>query len=203
MLWQRGLPLIPNVQTKLRKAANELVEKKLNLEEWYNTVTKIIQNHYESMKTAPPSVSQAFAMTPAGSCPCCGSNETIAQEAADVAAHSIDISSMSADQINEADAAVAQKFGVDFVQRCDACGCTGHISLNCLNRCCFCKVKLNKGTGTIKHLATCPNTHQGRAVAEARAGAQAQPTACYSKRLTTLRLKTMSPMSHQPASLPP
>ena len=42
MLWQRGLPLIPNVQTKLRKAANELVEKKLNLEEWYNTVTKII-----------------------------------------------------------------------------------------------------------------------------------------------------------------
>ena len=92
MLWQRGLPLIPSVQTKLWKAGNELVVKKLNLEEWYNTVTKIVQNRYELTKNTPPSVGQAFAMTPAASCPCCGSNETVAQEAADIAASSIDIS---------------------------------------------------------------------------------------------------------------
>ena len=159
ILWQRGLLLIMNVHAKLQKAGNELVEKKLNLEEWYNTVAKIIQNHYEALKTAPPSVGQVFTMTPAGNCPCCGSNETVAQEAADVAASSINISNMTSDEIDEADAAVAHRFRVDAAQRCYACGCTGHISLNCPNGCCFCKVKPSKGTGMTKHLPACPEAH--------------------------------------------
>ena len=44
MLWQRGLPPIPAVQAKLKKAGSELGVQKLNLEEWCSTVAK---------KTAP------------------------------------------------------------------------------------------------------------------------------------------------------
>ena len=198
MLWQQGLPLIPTVQAKLKKAGNELVEKKLNLEEWYNTVAKILQTHYEASKSAPPQVGQAFSLSPAGGCPCCGSHETAVQDAADMAASSINISNMSSDEIDEADAAVAKRFGVDAVQRCYACGHTGHISLNCPHGCCHCKAMPNKGTGHIQHKYDCPDARQGGKVAAARAGVRAQPGAGLAN-----RARTPTPMRLQQRSQSP
>ena len=171
MLWQHGLPLIPNVQNKSRKAGYKLIEKKLNLEEWHNIMAQIIQRHYELTKTAPPSVGQAFAARSATGCPCCGSEEIAAQEAADAAPSLTDISKMTAKEISEAYALTAQQHGVEAVRSCDACGQTGHISANCPNGCRFCKVKPDRGTGSIRHHFTCPMHWQGSRVAAVRAGA--------------------------------
>ena len=53
MLWQHGMPNILAVHSKLRKASRKLVVEKLNLDEWYDTVAKILQDNYEGSKAAP------------------------------------------------------------------------------------------------------------------------------------------------------
>ena len=119
MLWQRGMLNIPAVHAKLRKASNELVVQKLNLEEWYDTVAKILQNHYEASKAAPSHphiVGQAFTLSHTAACPCCGSYESTAQEEADMAAGALDISKMSEVEIDEADAAFAKQHSVNVVR---------------------------------------------------------------------------------------
>jgi hypothetical protein len=105
MLWQRGMLNIPAVHAKLRKASRELVVQKLNLEEWYDTVAKILQNHYEASKAAPNhphNVGQAYTLSHTAACPCCGSHETTAQEEAGMAAGALDISKLSEEEIDVA-----------------------------------------------------------------------------------------------------
>ena len=207
MLWQRGMPNIPAVHAKLRKASRELVVQKLNLEEWYDTVAKILQNHYEALKTVPghPHVGQAYhasTLSHTAACPCCGSHETTAQDAADMAAGALDVSRLTQDEIDVADAATTTHHGVEAVRRCYACGRTGHIQANCPYGCCHCRQKLHKGTGMIKHDNTCPNRQQGSSVARARAGiARGQPPAGFSNKLRLTAPNRMNPRSSSPGHL--
>jgi len=205
MLWQRGMPNIPAVHVKLRKASREMVTAKLDLEEWYDTVAKILQNHYEASKTAPshPHVGQAyqaFTLSHTAACPCCGSHETTAQDEADMAAGALDISKLSEEEIDVADAATAKQHGVEAVRRCYACGRTGHIQSNCPYGCRHCKQKLHKGTGVIRHSETCPERRQGSSVARYRAGManRGQPPAGLGNRSRPPTLTRMHPRIPSP-----
>ena len=121
MLWQRGMLNIPAVHIKLKKAARDMVTAKLDLEEWYDMVATILQNHYEALKTAPshPHVSQAYqasTLSHTAACPCCGSHESAAQDAADMAAGALDVSKLTQDDIDVADAATTAHHGVEAVR---------------------------------------------------------------------------------------
>ena len=83
----------------------------VGLEEWFSTVASILQVHYEASKSAPGAhahVSQAFSVCSAESCPCCGSHESSARDAADMAAGAVHISNMTTQDADEADAASPQ-----------------------------------------------------------------------------------------------
>ena len=113
MLWQHGMLNILAVHSKLRKASRKLVVEQLNLDEWYDTVAKILQDNYEGSKVAPnhSGTGQAFnacIISHTAYCPCCGSHESAAQEEADMAAGALNISNMSEEDIDTADKATAR-----------------------------------------------------------------------------------------------
>ena len=113
---------------------------------------------------------QVFASVSTSSCPCCGSDKTAAQEAAEAKAQQLDTSNMSAEEIEEANAFIAKKHRVDAVRRGNACDRTGRISAtNCPYGCQFCKQKPSRGTEVINHKADCRLRAQGEQVAAARA----------------------------------
>ena len=204
MLWQRGMPNIPAVHIKLKKAARTLVTSKLDMEEWYDTVATILKNNYEALKAAPshPHVGQAYQasiLSHVAACPCCGSHESAAQDAADMAAGALDVTRLTQGEIDEADAATAAHHGVEAVRRCYACGKTGHIQANCPYGCRHCKQKPHKGTGMINHDDHCPNRRQGSSVARARAGiAKGQPPAGFGNRPRLTATNRTNPRSSSP-----
>ena len=126
-------------------------------------------------------------------------SQRTAQDAADMAASSIDISNMTSEDIDEADTAATKQCGVDAVQRCYACSRTGHISSNCPYGCRHCKEKPKKGTGRIDHKDTCPEKRQGRSITNARAGMKAQPGAGFSNRPRPVTPTGLRPRSQSPA----
>ena len=122
MLWQRGMPPIPAVHVKLRKASSKLVTEQLDLDEWYDKVATILQNNYEVSKVAPGQhhagqafESQAFSLGNASTCPCCGSHDPAQMEANREAAM-LNIAHMTQEQLDEADVAITKKHSVEFVQ---------------------------------------------------------------------------------------
>ena len=143
------------ISSKSHRNFDEIPPPDQNLTWRSGTVAKILQNHYEAFKTAPshPHVGQAYhasTLSHTAACPCCGSHETTAQDAADMAAGALNMSKLTQDEIDVADAATAMHHGVEAVRRCYACGRTGHIQSNCPYRCCHCRQKLHKGTGVIE-----------------------------------------------------
>ena len=167
-------------------------------------VATILKNHYEALKAAPghPHIGQAYqasTLSHVPACPCCGSHESTAQDAADTAAGALDVSRLTQDEIDEADAATATHHGVEAVRRCYACGKTGHIQANCPYGCRHCKKKPHKGTGMIKHDDDCPNRRQGSGVARARAGiAKGQPPAGFGNRPRLTATNRTNPRSSSP-----
>ena len=167
-------------------------------------VATILKNNYEALKAGPshPHVGQAYqasTLSHIAACPCCGSHESAAQDAADMAAGALDVTRLTQGEIDEADAATAAHHGVEAVRRCYACGKTGHIQANCPYGCRHCKQKPHKGTGMINHDDHCPNRRQGSSVARARAGiAKGQPPAGFGNRPRLTATNRMNPRSSSP-----
>ena len=116
-----------------------------------------------------------------------------------MAAGALDVSKLTQDEIDVADAATATHHGVEAVRRCYACGRTGHIQSNCPYGCRHCKQKPHKGTGVIRHEDTCPDRRQGSGVARARAGiARGQPPAGLGNRPRPTTPNRMNPRFPSP-----